>query len=92
MPKDDFFQDFCSCLPPRLYSLDGDFHNDLFPKYAWKDSTPPPDQPDERSRLGYSSEDGDSQQEETGPLLIPDLNHLNEVFLVWGEGERTLPT
>jgi hypothetical protein len=42
--------------------------------------------------FGHSSQDGDSQQQETGPLLIPQLNRLNEAFLVRGEDASNMPT
>ena len=46
----------------------------------------------ERDRLGRSSQDGDSQQQQAGPLLIAQLNRLNEAFLVRGGHASNMPT
>ncbi len=42
--------------------------------------------------FGHSSQDEDSQQQETSPLLIPQLNRLNEAFLVRAEDASNMPT
>ena len=36
-----------------------------------KDTAPPQSQTDERTRVGLSSQDGDTHQQESVPLLIP---------------------
>jgi hypothetical protein len=54
------------------------------PNYDCKDSAPLPP--------GRNSQDGDSQQQEVGLLLIPQLNRLNEAFLVRGEDASNMLT
>ena len=38
-----------------------------------------------RDRVEHSSQDWDSQQQQTDPLFIPQLNILQETFHEWGE-------
>ena len=83
LPKDDL-QDSISWSSPPLVLL-RDIHSGLLANYDCKDSTTTQSQSGGRARVGHRSPDGDSQQQETDPLLIPELNRLNEVFLVWGE-------
>ena len=51
-----------------------DIHNSLLSNYDYKDTTPPQSQPDTGARVGHIQQDGDSQQQETVPLLLPQLN------------------
>ena len=69
-------------LRPRLcYSV-------TFTTVTFEDSGPPQSQPGESTRLGCNSQDGDSQHQETTPLL-PQLNRLNDTF-VWGKDSSTM--
>ena len=45
----------------------------------------PQSQPGVRARVRRSSQDGDLQQQEAGPLYLPQLNRLHEAFHVRGE-------
>ena len=54
-------------------------------KCCYLTTTPPEYQSDVRSRLGFRSQDGDAQQEEAGPLLIPQVTRLYEDYHVRGE-------
>ena len=38
-----------------------------------------------RTRPGNNSQDGVSQEEEDTPLFLSQLNHLHEVYIVWGD-------
>ena len=42
------------------------------------------------ARDGRSSQDGVSQQQESAPLILPQLNRLHEAFLVRGEDASML--
>lgn len=56
-----------------------DIHANLFPQYDWKEVCPPiQSQPNIGTRTCLSSQDGVSQQEESSPLSLPQLNHLFE--------------
>ena len=70
----------------------GDIHYGLLANYDCKDSAPPQSQPDTRDRLGRSSQDRDSHQQETGPLFIPHLPRLHESFHVRGEDDSNMTT
>jgi hypothetical protein len=76
-------QDSSSWSSPPLVLL-RDIHNGLLANYDCKDSAPLPP--------GRNSQDGDSQQQEVGILLIPQLNRLNEAFLVRGEDASNMLT
>ena len=76
-------QDSSSWSSPPLVLL-RDIHNGLLANYDFKDSAPLPP--------GRNSQDGDSQQQEVGILLIPQLNRLNEAFLVRGEDASNMLT
>ena len=76
-------QDSSSWSSPPLVLLRG-IHNCLLANYDCKDSAPLPP--------GRNSQDGDSQQQEVGLLLIPQLNRLNEAFLVRGEDASNMLT
>ncbi len=91
MSKDDL-QDSSWSSPPLV--LHWDIHSQLITNCDCKDTTPPPSQPEtnERARLGHSSQDGDAQQRETGPLLIPQLTRLHEAYHVRGEDTSNMPT
>ncbi len=45
-----------------------------------------------RTRLGQNSEDGDSQEQETVSLLLPELTNLHESFHVRGEDDSNMTT
>ena len=45
-----------------------------------------------RALVGRSSQDGDAQQQEAGPLLIPQLTKLHEAYHWRGEDVPTCPT
>ena len=49
------------------------------------DTAPPQSQPGARSRVGRRQQDGDAQQQEASPLLLPQLTRLHEDYHVWGE-------
>ena len=57
-----------------------DIHSQLLANYDCKDSTPPKSQTGARARGDRSSQDGFSQQQEAGPLVIPQLNCLHKTF------------
>ena len=90
LPK-DVLQDSSAWSSPPLVLLRG-IHNGLLANYDCKDSAPLPAQPGARARPGRNSQDGDSQQQEVGPLLIPQLNRRNEAFLVRGEDASNMLT
>jgi hypothetical protein len=72
-----------SSPPPVLLR---DIHSNLLANYDCKEgSAPSYSQPRVGARGGHSSQDGVSQQEEACPLFLPQLNRLNEAFLVRGE-------
>jgi len=83
LPKDDL-QDSASCSSPPIVLL-RDSNNGLLPNYDCKDTAPPLAQPDARACPGRNSQDGVSQQEEAAPLLFPQLNRLQEAYIVRGE-------
>ena len=78
------FKDSSSWSSPPLVLL-RDIHNGLLSNYDWKDSSPPLTQRGLRSRPGRNSQDGVSQQLETAPLFLPELNRLHETYIVRGE-------
>ncbi len=89
LPK-HVLQDSSTWSSPPLVLL-RDIHNGLLAKYDCKEhSAPPQSQTGERARLGRSSQDRDSQQEEASPVLLPQLNRLNEAF-VRAEDASTMP-
>ena len=57
-----------------------DIHSQLLANYDCKDSTPPKSQTGARARGDRSSQDGFSQQQEAGPLVIPQRNCLHKTF------------
>ena len=75
LPKDDLKDSSAWSSPPLV--LLRDIHDGLLAKYDCKDNTPPPDQPGSRARPTCDSQDGVSQ-EETDPLLLPQIDRLNE--------------
>ncbi len=81
--KDDLKDPSTWSSPPLV--LLRDIHDGLLSKYGYKDTTPPQSQPEARARVGHSEQDGDAQQQEVGPLLLPQLTRLHEVYHVWGE-------
>ena len=74
--KDDL-QDSSWSSPPLV--LLRDIHNGLLTNYGCKDTVSPQSQPGMRVRVGHRSQDGDAQQEETGPLLIPQFSRFHVV-------------
>jgi hypothetical protein len=50
----------------------------------------PQSQPGAGARVGSSQQDGDAQQQEAGPLLLPQLTRLHEAYHV--RGEDAFPT
>ena len=62
-----------------------DIHDGLLAKYDCKDTVPPQSQPGARARVGRSQQDGDAQQQEAGPLLLPQLTRLHEAYHARGE-------
>jgi hypothetical protein len=89
LPKDDL-QDSASWSSPPLVLL-RDIHNSLLANYDCKDTAPPQSQPGTGDGVARSQQDGDAQQQETGPLLIPQLNRLHEAYFVRGEDAPMLP-
>jgi hypothetical protein len=83
LPKDDL-QDSASWSSPPLVIL-RDIHNILLANYDCKDTAPPQSQPGTGGSVARSHQDGDAQQQEAGPLLIPQLNRLLEAYFVRGE-------
>ena len=43
---------------------------------------PPKSQQGERARVGRSQQDGDAQQQEAGPILLPQLSWLQKAYNV----------
>jgi hypothetical protein len=81
LPKTDL-QDSTSWSSPPLVLL-RDTHSKLLPHYDCKEGCAP-SQSHSRvgARGGRSSQDGVSQQQEAAPLFLPQLDRLNEAFLV----------
>ena len=77
-------QDSASWSSPPLVFL-RDIHNSLLATYDCKDIAPPQFQPGTAARVGRSQQDGDAQQQEAAPLLLPQLNCLQEAYIVRGE-------
>jgi hypothetical protein len=89
LPKDDL-EDFASWSSTPLVLL-RDIHNGLLANYECKDTVPPQPQSDTRARVGRSSQDGDSQQQEAGPLL-PKHTRISEAYHVCGEDDSNMTT
>ena len=53
--------------------------------YDYKDTVSPQSQTETRACVGCSQQDGDVQQQEADPLLLPQLTRFHEAYLVWGE-------
>jgi len=83
LSKDDLKDPSTWSSPPLV--LLRDIHDGLLAKYDWKDTAPPQSQPGSRARVGHSQQDGDAQQQEAGPLLLPQLTRLHEAYHVRGE-------
>ncbi len=84
LPKDDL-QDSSSWSSSPLLLL-RDIHSKLLTKYNCKEGcAPSQSQAHVGARGGLSSQDGVSQQQQDAPLSIPQLNHLHEASIVWGE-------
>ncbi len=88
LPKDDL-QDYASWSSPPLVLL-RDIHNSLLANYDCKDTAPPQSQPGTGARVGRSQQDGDAQQQEAGPLLIPQLNGLHQANIVRGKDDSNV--
>ncbi len=69
LPNDDLKDPSTWSSPPLV--LLRDIHDGLLAKYDCKDTAPPQSQPGARARVGRSQQDGDAQQLEAGPLLLP---------------------
>ena len=89
LPKDDL-QDSASWSSPPLVLL-RDIHSHLIANCDCKDTVPPQSQPGERARVGRSQQDGDAQQQEAGPLLLPQLSWLQKAYHVRGEDASNMP-
>jgi hypothetical protein len=86
LPKDDLEDSSSSASwssPPLV--LLRDIHNSLLAQYDCKDTATPQSQPGTGARVGRSQQDGDAQQQEAAPLLLPQLNCLQEAYIVRGE-------
>ncbi len=68
-----------------------DIHDGLLAKYDCKDTVPPQSQPDARASVGRSQQDGDAQDQEADPLLLPQLTRLHETYHVRGEDDSNIP-
>ena len=79
LPKDDLKHASSWSSPPLVLLRDN--HSDLLPKYDFKDSAPLPALPGVRTRPGRDSQDGVSQEQETSPLFVPQLDRLYEANL-----------
>ena len=89
-PKDDIQDSASWSLPPLV--LLRDMHSHLIANCDCKDTVPPQSQPGERARVGRSQQDGDAQQQEAGPLLLPQISWFHEAYHVRGEDASTCPT
>jgi hypothetical protein len=86
LPKDDL-QD----SPPLL--LIRDIHSTLLDDYGCKKvCVPSQSQTQAGGSGGLSSQNGDAQQQETAPLLLPHLNRFSEAYHVWGENASNVTT
>jgi hypothetical protein len=83
LPNDDL-QDSPSWSSPPLVLL-RDIHNSLLANYDCKDTAPPQSQPGTGDSVARSHQDCDAQQQEAGPLLIPQLNRLHEAYFLRGD-------
>ena len=52
----------------------------------------PQSQTETRACVGCSQQDGDVQQQEADPLLLPQLTRFHEAYLVWGEDVSNVAT
>ena len=84
MPKDDLRDSSSWSSPPLL--LLRDIHSKLLTQYDSKEvCEPSPSQVNTGAGARLSSQVGVSQQQETAPLSIPQLNHLIETSFVQDE-------
>ena len=83
LPKGDL-QDSAFWSSPPLVLL-RDIHSHLVVNCDCKDTSPPQSQLDVRDRVGRSQQDGDSQDQETNPLLLPQVTRFHDAYHVWGE-------
>jgi hypothetical protein len=91
LPKDDL-QDSSSWSSRPLLLL-RDIHSKLLADYGCKEvCAPSQSQAQAGASGGLSSQDGDAQQQETAPLLLPQLNRLSEAYHVRGEDASNMPT
>ena len=88
----DDFQDSSSKSSPPLLLL-RDIHSKLLADYSCKEvSDPSQSQAQVGASGGLSSQDGDAQQQEAAPLLLPQLNRLSQAYHVRGEDASNMPT
>ena len=52
---------------------------------------PPQSHPGERTRVGHSQQDDNAHQQETDPLLLPQLSWLHEAYNDRGEDASNMP-
>ncbi len=84
LTKNDL-QDSTSWSSPPFVLL-RDVHSKSLTHYDWKEGcVPSQSQSRVGDRGGRSSQGGVSQEQEDSPLLLPQVDRLSEVFLVWGE-------
>jgi hypothetical protein len=84
LPKDDLQASSSWSSPPLV--LLHDIYSKLLTHYDCKEGCAPSrSQARVGARGGRSSQDGASQQHEAAPLFLPQLDRLNEAFLVRGE-------
>ena len=88
LTKDDFKDPSTWSSPPLV--LLRHIHDGLLVKYDCKDTSPPQSQPGVRARVGHSQQDGDTQQQEVGPLLLPQLTRLHKVYHARGEDDSNV--
>ena len=69
-----------------------DIHSHLLADCNCKDKALPQSQPGTGARVGRSQQDSDAQQQEAGPLLLPQLTRLHEAYHVRGEDASNMPT
>ncbi len=75
---------FLVLVPFLVLVLLHDIHNSLQANYDCKDTAPPQSQSGTGARVGRSQQDGDAQQQEAAPLLLPQLNCLHQANFMRG--------
>ena len=88
--KDDLKDPSTWSSPPLVVLRD--IHDGLLAKYDCKNTPPQQSRSGVRDRVGRSQQDGDAQEHEADPLLLPQLTRLHEVYHSRGEDDSNVAT